>query len=608
MIKDIFSKYTTKKFNLSLSRFSYVTLKNVFEKNKSILDDSILSKINSSTSKINIVLNNTFDFNTNNISYDVDSKNNSVLSYINKCNEDLNFEITSDTNNLINFSLNTDSTRILDHIYNLHNELLNNYLLQINNIYQDISSIDKKIIENYVNNFNISKSINYEIKNDGFMNINSVNYYLNYLTHFMNRKYNLYSTVIVNKYNFPFENDENKETIEDKIELYNKFYKSMSNNLSIQRILVFGSSIISKDKLFNKCVESDVIYSSKTLSNSNLAQDKALINVELNKLNMILANNDRNYIDTIKTLVHLKKQCENKIPLDKGIYYKKGLNIDINDIVKKGINVINYDFESFISENISNNRIKINDDNSISVNSTAIDYFNSLLFSNEEYINNLSYKNQLAYYYYYYLMEENINAYLKSISNIFNLLSINAKTNKEFEKFPNFSFRNETELGDYLEDVFSLDLISNHGKDSHINFYDMEDQDISLSETLKNFSLITYDELEFAILIKGNKYKKTVDKQEINVEDESSNYIKSVKESNKKKPFEKATEGNSSSDLMIKALKKLNENKLHSVSKHEAVNIVLSANKDIKRIYIISVSNYMKFIESNSILCNVNEY
>jgi hypothetical protein len=138
------------------------------------------------------------------------------------------------------------------------------------------------------------------------------------------------------------------------------------------------------------------------------------------------------------------------------------------------------------------------------------------------------------------------------------------------------------------------------GSKDKISIYEVEDDTVSISENLKKFTLIVYEDKHFAIYIKGNKLKKT-ESANVNENDESS-----ISELVKSKSPLNNLQGGSQVNATTKSLIKLNEMKLNTISKHEALNFALKANKDIKTLYVVSLSNYLKQIEYSILKINAD--
>ena len=461
-----------------------------------------------------------------------------------------------------------------DFIFNLNYQIRDN-IYDMNVKYDKLSNLDKLYIDQYLNLFNSKNQI---------LNINDSISDIKQISKILTNSYETRPYFLINNYDSMFNNVDSLPLLS----LSNTFYKNaISDNIFIKKAIINGSSIISYDKIFNKCYNFDVIIHEK----SNDAIENEDVSSYISDFNKVFTINELTYVDTIKTLIHFKHQIEDKIPYENGIIFKTQ---NLTDMIKKGLTVENYSFENYLIKLIYEGHILINENNTLSVNKQSKNILKQVIFSSDEFIKSLSYKQQLVYFYYeyLYLKNNNVENYLKQIQNIFVKLSDNAKTDKDYEKFPNFSFKNEKEIDEYLIDILTLELNTTHGKEDHINIYEIDDEEIPLSDSLKKCSLITYDQLEFAIVIKGLKFKK--DNKSSVAEDETA-IPKSIKI---RRGFgSKEDNKPTAAEIITTSLKRMNESFLDSISKHEVMNFTSRANKSIKKIYLISLSNYLKQLE-----------
>lgn len=400
------------------------------------------------------------------------------------------------------------------------------------------------------------------------------------------------------------EDKENQSHFEDYINLLNQLiYQSFTDNQFVSKVILNGVFLYSPVKIFREMKDIHINHIKYKLHLDNFHKiDKGSNaksnNNECEELDLILNLNEITYIDTIKTLIHFKKQAKNEVSLEKGVKFK---SFDLNLLIKNGVSLEN-SFENYIINKIHDGYIGINNDNTLSITENAKDIYNNIL--NPESILSLSYKQQLACIYYENINDSqfDIQNFLKKLKNLLFFIGETSKKTKNYEKFPNFLFKNEKEIEDYLIDVFTLDLNTSTDTKETINIYEVDDEEIGLSEEIKKFTLITFDSYRIGVFIKGNKYKKE-GKSVIFGEEEGENET-NFKMTKTKKGFslqkDKETSQNDGLSLLMT---KANENILCLVKKQEALNFARRANKDIDTVYIVSAINYMKAFEFSVLKC-----
>jgi translation initiation factor RLI1 len=166
----------------------------------------------------------------------------------------------------------------------------------------------------------------------------------------------------------------------------------------------------------------------------------------------------------------------------------------------------------------------------------------------------------------------------------------------------NLSFRNDKEFEDYLIDILTTDL-SNSNND-HIKIFSIDDDDMTkISNQLKKFTLITYEKQNFAVFIRGSKYKKSKEsgvignlnstgKVEIDEMLNNPNLNLNHVNSPKKNFFVKTNTTDIANEL-----KKINESNLSSINKQEAIDFLFKISAEYETVFFISMSNYQKQID-----------
>lgn len=484
--------------------------------------------------------------------------------------------------------------------YKMLEEYLNLFLereiFDLSLIYESISEYDKLILKgNIMEKLKISKNIN-----DYLLIINYLSslYYKNHMT----------PIVIIDNYSsFLLRKNEDKENhihFEDYIKFLNEFInKCFTDNQFISKVILNGVQLYSPVKIFRDVKDIHINHMKYKLHVDNFHKIDHGSNAkskekEIEEIDSILNLNEVTYIDTIKTLVHFKKQAKNEVPLEKGVKFK---SFDLNFLIKNGVSLEN-SFENYIINKIHDGFIVINHDNTLSITDSAKDIYNNIL--NSESIFSLPYKQQLACIYYDNINDSqfDIQNFLKKLKNLLIFIGENSKKTKNYEKFPNFQFRNEKEIEDYLIDVFTLDLNSSIDNKETINIYEVDDEEIGLSEEIKKFTLITFDSYRIGVFIKGNKYKKEV--KSLVFEEEEGENETNFKMTKTKKGFSLQKEKESSQvDVLSGLMTKANENFVCSIKKQEALNFARRANKNIDTVYIVSAINYMKAFEFSVLMC-----
>lgn len=442
-------------------------------------------------------------------------------------------------------------------------------LIDLRGFNKELNDLDQEILNRFINFSNDSeKDI---VKSKEYI-VNTFKYVIYLICRFNNEKVNIFISNY-DKFTNSLENTDEKKM---DMSFYDNFIEDLLNNSNISNIYLSGEKLLENFNVLQQNYEGkiDVLYNnvSKDINfNANqlsLTNNKLLEEIKLNIISMLTSKSDKLYVDLIKCLVKVKDSI-----------LKNDNELDISNENSTLIKSSHYSINNFFTLLSDYNFLNF-DGNKLTFNKFGSEIFLELVFKN---LRNLPYKHQLALFVYNYLHKNKINEFLNHLQLLFKQISQNALEKKDFEKFPNFIFRTEVDLDNYLIDILTLDLncITSKSKDL-INIYQVEDDSISLSEPIKSFTFISYDHLNIGIFIKGLKLKKN-DINNIQEFDEN-NFLDMVKT-----PVEK--------NGITKSLDKIIVTKLNSISTNEAINFAKKANENIKSLYIVCVSNYLKQIQ-----------
>lgn len=442
-------------------------------------------------------------------------------------------------------------------------------LIDLRGFNKELNDLDQEILNRFISFSNDSeKDI---VKSKEYI-VNTFKYVIYLICRFNNEKVNIFISNY-DKFTNSLENTDEKKM---DMSFYDNFIEDLLNNSNISNIYLSGEKLLENFNVLQQNYEGkiDVLYNnvSKDINfNANqlsLTNNKLLEEIKLNIISMLTSKSDKLYVDLIKCLVKVKDSI-----------LKNDNELDISNENSTLIKSSHYSINNFFTLLSDYNFLNF-DGNKLTFNKFGSEIFLELVFKN---LRNLPYKHQLALFVYSYLHKNKINEFLNHLQQLFKQISQNASEKKDFEKFPNFIFRTEVDLDNYLIDILTLDLncITSKSKDL-INIYQVEDDSISLSEPIKSFTFISYDHLNIGIFIKGLKLKKN-DINNIQEFDEN-NFLDMVKT-----PVEK--------NGITKSLDKIIVTKLNSISTNEAINFAKKANENIKSLYIVCVSNYLKQIQ-----------
>lgn len=493
---------------------------------------------------------------------------------------------------------NQDSTHLLHHLAQSIKETLN---LSISNNYDKLSEYEKLQITEFFKAYNNAKTSE-ELTQVVF-------YYFNYLTILLTKIYSERPIFIVSDYEKYFNSNDLSVNLKKELDIYSKFISEIIiDNAFVSKAVLTGKSLVLKDIVLNEnnydSFSSDDVnvifnktdYSSLNLHNKSCnSVSNSFIKQEAKRqsdlLTSLFKSNEKTYVDSIKSLQAFKESTNNNNNTKANDNISDSFLSEFKEKINSGINIGEKTFLNYLVERYYENIIDIDTTtNELKYSSeSGKQLLDSVLFNDINEIRDLPYKIQLAYYYFNYLEKEKVGSFFSHLKTLFNKIADNAKNEKDFEKFPNFSFRTEKELDDYLVDILTLDLNSVHltNKD-RISIYEVEDDSIILSEEIKKFALIIFEDKDFAIYVKGSKLKRSESANTAESDESSVSGLVKVR-----KAFGASTKVNTTE----KALIKLNETKINSINKSEAISFALKANPKIKNVYIVSVSNYLKQIE-----------
>ncbi len=272
-------------------------------------------------------------------------------------------------------------------------------------------------------------------------------------------------------------------------------------------------------------------------------------------------------------------------------------NLIFEDSNNKNISFDNpLEVNSFISYLLSNDLIYLKPaEKSIEISSlqSALlikNTFSKLNFHLEDY------DRRLANNFYKYLYFNKLENYFNEIKDVFEASfrtsSTIAKKIKAFTKTVNLNFKNEKELENYFVHIMTLELNVENSKEN-LNIYKVDDYDnIIISDLLKEFTLITFDDRRFAIFIRFNKYKS--------ISSSSTNEgLNEIDEVQKNEIISKNKKRIPKVDLkdVITNMKTTNEEKICKINEDEAVKFLKNISDNFESISFVSINNYKNNLE-----------
>lgn len=477
--------------------------------------------------------------------------------------------------------------------------------------------------------------------------------------------------LLIDDYDYPLLNSFTKGFYDEQLAfLDNLFSNMLNNNNFVNKTIITGVNHLENDKLFSKTnnlalysLENDSKYANefgmtqeeikKNHTNSNSENFKKffggikiennpeiysyisiskilnsdlnldtntnniILNYQLHKImnvpiiekslnlknfaHFLINENSPNYILGMKTLVDIKHNCENL-----NLSEESNSIVNTFNLSKK---ITSNNFYSYLFYNGLVNKF-----------GHITNKFSSLIIN--DFLPNLDdpsntlydYNRKLAYAYYNFCYFKHLDKYMDYIQKLFNFVAKMAK-NKKIEAdnaLPEFilSFRNEKELENYFIDILTLEMNNKESKE-RIQICEVEDDEAGLYKVkpeLKMFTLITYEEKNFAIFLKANKYKKNINPK-INLVNNLSYDIKEINElynnpdlppspqREEKIPQSRAKNFVSQKNIIEEDLKKINENALQSIDKNEAIDYLMKISPDFETIFFLSISNFQKQID-----------
>lgn len=250
---------------------------------------------------------------------------------------------------------------------------------------------------------------------------------------------------------------------------------------------------------------------------------------------------------------------------------------------------------TLISYMLSNNLIQLDDQNNIQIPNILSAWLIKRTFS--ELKNHVDdYDRLLAYNFYKYLYFNNVKEYFTEIKNIFEKIrkSIANKKGNPFSKPVNLIFKSEKEMENYFIHIMTLELNLQDSKDN-INIYQIEDDENNkISDVLKKFSLITFDDRRFAIFINFNKHSlktssSAADELE-EIDEVQKNEIIQMAGSKKRIPKVDSKE-------IIQTLENINQEKLSKIDENEAMKFLSNISDNFESVAFVCLASYQKFFE-----------
>lgn len=206
------------------------------------------------------------------------------------------------------------------------------------------------------------------------------------------------------------------------------------------------------------------------------------------------------------------------------------------------------------------------------------------------------YDRKLAYNFYRYLYFNKASEYFQEIKNIFDLTGKAAgaasKKISPFSKQVNLNFKSEKELENYFVHIMTLELNIEDSAEN-LNIFGVDDyENTKVSELLKEFTLITFDDRKFAIFIRFNKHKLSAASPHA----EDLNEIDEVQNNDVIKKSKKRIPKVDLKDLTT-TLQTINQEKISKLKKEEALGFLKHISTDFQAVSFVSVSNYKNYLE-----------
>jgi len=333
--------------------------------------------------------------------------------------------------------------------------------------------------------------------------------------------------------------------------------------------------------------------------------------LNLNSLFEKLVNEaSKDYLSGYKLLNILNKKAENFINMiskesgtEKSILLTDSdclLNFNLNDnkyfSFSEPLN-----FSDFLSFLLSNNIISLAEDRkSIQIPSIQSSLLIKHAFSNQN-SHKKDYDRRLAYIFYRYLYFNKVQEYFEEIKSIFDALREGHKTSEgkfqksklgPFTKEVNLVFKTEKDLEKYFVHIMTLELNLEDSKEK-VNIFQVDDYgDTQVSDLLKEFTLITFEDKKFAIFICFNKHKLMTSSpaaEELKeIEEVQNNEI--IKKRKKKIP-------KVNFDELKETLQSINEEKISNIQRDEALKFLSNISDKFESVSFVSVSNYKNYLE-----------
>jgi hypothetical protein len=449
-----------------------------------------------------------------------------------KLNENNNNNNNNNPNNN-NININTNNTYIDN-----NNEELNKYFGI------DLNNYNENIFKENLKAFIPKNSYAYGNKNISFFNFEKTyNFDLNKITeNYLNNTNN--------------NNNDNENQEEEKENLINELLKNLKNKTT--------SEDLNLETLFSNMV-------------NNSSKDYLMGYKILNLLN----NKAENFIENF-----FKKNSTKKL----NAYYDKNFNFNLTknsgfdlDRPLKTENLLNF--------LCSNNIIQINEENNLTIPhlSSALlisETFKKLNFHNDDYNRNL------AYLFYKYLYYNKTKTYLSEIKKIFDSSRKQSKNISLFSKPGNLIFKNEKDMENYFVHIFTLELNLENSMEN-INIYQIDDdENLIISDSLKQFVLITYDDRKFATFVKFNKYRTPTS--------QAAEELMEIDEIQKNSVIQKAANrkliGIKPEDAE-KNLKEINMEVMNQLKDMEMINFLRKISDNFEAFNVISISSFGKYMD-----------
>jgi hypothetical protein len=438
--------------------------------------------------------------------------------------------------------------------------------------------------------------------------------------------------MIVDDYDFPLLNAYKKGYYEETLNFMQNFINvSIKNNNFINKTIITGVNLLEQKRLFSQISNMSVFnydqeegnkyfnyFTQKENNNILFTPSSVSENLYLKNLFENVINDSRgSYTQGVKVLADLKNKVEN---------FGKTENININSHPDQSTIIPNESIE--LSNNLTNSAEKPNNPNYL----YTYLHYNGLLSKFSEIKNNFSaqvikealpglenpndqvldFNKKLAFAYYAYLNNKRVENYLDYVKNLFDFVT-KASKNKSSKTslLPDtpLTFRTDKDFEEYLIDIMTQDMTNSNSED--IKIFSIDDDDMTkISDQLKKFTLIVYEKQNFAIFLRGSKYKKPAGKDNSNI----INAINSVSKveidemlnnPNLTHTHHTTTSSAKKNNFIKKAptvdisqeLKKINEHNLSSIDKQEAIKFLWKISNEYDTVFFISMANYQKQID-----------